>query len=305
MSLKGKKATATKASKERSPVLTTGRTPVRSPLDDGARSQMFNLSSDLSNSRPLPVRRRSGGTEPHVSLDLDPPPKKRKQKELSNKEDSSPASLHATSDPNLGSRLEDEVETRAQQAQNRARSEQTPLKERSDRSAIAIEGQDSSSAIAKGNEGLPQGEKSNQSLPPKPLSSRKPVTDWADEISDVSEEEVNNGKEEATPEAIVSSQNRADYASIRAEINPASFSMPRNDAIVQVSSPLANNAEVCHISVARLFLSQSKENSPSASPLRERDDKSPVEHIDPIIYLSSRKIYWMPLTYPKKQRRKQ
>ncbi len=115
MSPKGKKATATKASKERSPVLITGRTPVPSPLDDGARSQMFNLSSDLSNSRHLPARRRSGGTEPLVSLDLDPPPKKRKQKELLNKEDSSPASLHATSDPNLGSRLEDEVETRAQQ----------------------------------------------------------------------------------------------------------------------------------------------------------------------------------------------
>ncbi len=80
MSPKGKKATAPKASKERSPVLTTGRTPLRSPIDDGARSQMFNLSSDLSNSRPLPVRRRSGGTEPLMSLDLDPSPQEEETK---------------------------------------------------------------------------------------------------------------------------------------------------------------------------------------------------------------------------------
>ncbi len=146
MTPKGKKATATKASKARSPVLTTGRTPVRSPLDDGARSQMFNLSSDLSNAHPLPARRRSGGTEPLMSLDLDPPRKKRKQKKPLNKEDSSQPSLHGPCDPNLGIRLEDAVETRTQQAQNRALSERTPLKERIDRSDSAIEGQDSSSA---------------------------------------------------------------------------------------------------------------------------------------------------------------
>jgi hypothetical protein len=109
--------------------VTTGRTPLRSPIDDGARSQMFNLSSDLSNSRPLPARRRSGGTEPLLSLDLDPPPKRRKQRSLSNKEDSPSASLHASGDPNLGIRLDDAVETRAQQSQNRVRDEQTPVKE--------------------------------------------------------------------------------------------------------------------------------------------------------------------------------
>jgi hypothetical protein len=296
MSPKGKKATAPKASKERSPVLTTGRTPLRSPIDDGARSQMFDLSSDLSNSRTCPARRSSGGTEPLVSLDLDPPRKKRKQKEPLNTEDSSEPSLHGPCDPNLGIGLEEAVETRAQQAQNRARNEQTPLKERFDPSDSAIEGQDSSSAsnniaiesqdsssaadksamespdsssaFGSRNEGLPQGEKSNQSLPPKPFSSNS---------SDVSEEEVNADKEDA----IDSSLNRADYASIRAEINSAFSSRPQNDTIVQEPSSSANNAETRYISVANLFLSQSKENTPTASPLRERNGKSPVEHIDP------------------------
>jgi hypothetical protein len=133
MSPKDKKAPANKASKERSPVVTTGRKPVRSPLDDGARSQMFNLSSDLSASRPLPARRKSGGTKPLLSLDLDPPRKRRKQEELLNKEDSPSASLHASGDPNLGIRLEDAVEMRAQQSQNRVRDEQTPVKERFER----------------------------------------------------------------------------------------------------------------------------------------------------------------------------
>ena len=114
MSPKDKKAPAPKASKGRSPLVTTGRTPLRSPIDDGARSQMFNLSSDRFNSRPLPARRRSGGNEPLMSLDLDTPPKRRKQRGLSNKEDSPSASLHASGDPNLGIRLENEVEMKAQ-----------------------------------------------------------------------------------------------------------------------------------------------------------------------------------------------
>jgi hypothetical protein len=115
MSPKGKKAAAPKASKEHSPVVTTERTPVRSPLDDGLRTQMLNLSSDLSNCRTLPARRRSEGNEPLLSLDRGPPRQRRKQKELSNKEESSPPSLHASGDPNLGIRLEDAVEMRAQQ----------------------------------------------------------------------------------------------------------------------------------------------------------------------------------------------
>ncbi len=148
MSPKVKKATATaaKASKERSPLVTTGRTSLRSPIDDGARSQMFNLSSDRFNSRPLPARRRSGGNEPLMSLDLDTPPKRRKQRGLSNKEDSPSASLHASGDPNLGIRLEDAVETRAQQSQNRVRDEQTPVKERFELPHSAKESPDSSSA---------------------------------------------------------------------------------------------------------------------------------------------------------------
>jgi hypothetical protein len=291
MSPKGKKATSPKASKERSPVLTTGRTPVRSPLDDSFRHQMFNLSSDLSVSCPLPARRRSGGNEPLLSLDLDPPRKRRKQKEPLNKEGSSQPSLHGPCDPNLGIRLEDAVEKRAQQAQNRARSEQTPLKERIDRSDSAIESPDSSSAADKiaiespdssstcgnENEGLLQVEKSNQSLPLKPFSSRKPETDLADETSDVSEEDVNIDKENG----VDSSQTRTDYSLIREEINPGFSVVAPDDAIVHESSSSANNAEVRHISVASLFRSQSKENSPSASPSRARDSQSPVEHIDP------------------------
>jgi hypothetical protein len=102
---------------------------------------MFNLSSDLSNFRTRPARRSSGGNEPLLALDLDPPRKSRKQKEPLNKEDSSQPSLHGPCDPNLGIRLEDAVEMRAQQAQNRVRNEQTPLKEcidRSDSAQIAL-----------------------------------------------------------------------------------------------------------------------------------------------------------------------
>jgi hypothetical protein len=180
---------------------------------------------------------------------------------------------------------------RAQQAQNRARNEQTPLKERIDRSDaaiespdsssaaddIAIEGQDSSSAIAKGNEGLPRDEKSNQSLPLKPLSSRKPETNWADEISERSEEDVNMDNQSDRNSSAI----RADYAAIRAEINPGFSVVNPEEAIVRVYSSSTNNVGACHISVANLFLSQSKENSPSASPLRDRKVKSSVEDIDP------------------------
>jgi hypothetical protein len=222
MSSKGKKAAAPKASKERSPLVTTGITPVRSPLDDGLRSQMFNLSSALSGSRTLPARRRSGGNEPLLSLDLDPPPKRRKQKKPSSKEDSSPPSWHASGDPNLGSRLKDAIDRRAQQAQNRVLDEQTPLKERIDRphsakessdsssaaddsiskdgpvsfsavdDSIAKESPDSSSACGNNTKGLPLMEKSNQSLPLKPVSSRKPNVDWAETSPDTS---VNMNKE--------------------------------------------------------------------------------------------------------------
>jgi hypothetical protein len=169
---------------------------------------MFNLLSDLTGSRTLPARRRSDGNEPLLSLDLDPSPKRRKQKEPSSKEYSSPPSLHVSGDPNFGSRLEVAIEVRAQQAQNRARDEQRPVKERIDRPHSAKEGPDSSSAaddsiskespdsssaaddsIAKegpdsssvgGNntEGLPFMKKSNQAPPLKPVSSRTLAVDW-------------------------------------------------------------------------------------------------------------------------------
>jgi hypothetical protein len=55
--------------------------------------------------------------------------------------------MHASGDPiNLGIRLEDAVETRAQQSQNRVRDEQTPVKERFERPHSAKESPDSSSA---------------------------------------------------------------------------------------------------------------------------------------------------------------
>jgi hypothetical protein len=75
MSAKGNKAKASKdAPKDPTPkrVLSAGRLPVRSPIDDGMRSQMFNLSPALSQ------RRRSNS--PLLPGLTDPPPKKRKAK---------------------------------------------------------------------------------------------------------------------------------------------------------------------------------------------------------------------------------
>ncbi len=78
-----------------------------------------------------------------------------------------------------------------------------------------------------------------------------------------------------------SSAIRADYSLIRAKINPGFSVVNPENAIVHESSSSTNNVGARHISVGNLFLSQSKENSPSASPLRERNGKSPVEHVDP------------------------
>jgi hypothetical protein len=71
MSTKGNKA---KASKDPTPkrAPSAGRLPARSPIDDGMRSQMFNLSPALSQ------RRRSNS--PLLPGLADPPPKKRKVK---------------------------------------------------------------------------------------------------------------------------------------------------------------------------------------------------------------------------------
>ncbi len=75
MSAKGNKAKASKdAPKDPTPkrAPSAGRLPARSPLDDGMRSQMFNLSPALSQ------RRRSNS--PLLPGLTDPPPKKRKAK---------------------------------------------------------------------------------------------------------------------------------------------------------------------------------------------------------------------------------
>ncbi len=104
---------------------------------------------------------------------------------------------------------------------------------------------------------MPQVEKSNQSLPLKPLSSRKPETDWVDEISDFSDENVNIDDERVMNSSL--------------DLPPGLKKMPL----------CMNPDRARHVSVANLFLFQSKENSPSASPLRERNSKSPVEHVDP------------------------
>ncbi len=103
--------------------------PARSPIDDGLRSQMLNLSPALQGSPSLSVRRRSGGNDPLLSLDMDPTPKRRKQKEAS-----PPLSNQvAAEDPNLGSRLEHAIDMRAQQRQQQVLNEQTPIKERIER----------------------------------------------------------------------------------------------------------------------------------------------------------------------------
>ncbi len=75
MSAKGNKAKTSKyAPKDPTPkrAPSAGRLPARSPLDDGMRSQMFNLSPTLSQ------RRRSNS--PLLPELKDPPPKKRKAK---------------------------------------------------------------------------------------------------------------------------------------------------------------------------------------------------------------------------------
>ena len=79
MSAKGKKAAALKTKgPSSSPV--ENRIPVRSPIDDGMRSQiqMHNLSPSLQGSPSLSVRRRSGGKELLLSLDMDRAPRKKK-----------------------------------------------------------------------------------------------------------------------------------------------------------------------------------------------------------------------------------
>jgi hypothetical protein len=155
--------------------------------------------------------------------------KRRKQKETSetsNKEASLPPSLHVPGDPNLGSHLKNAIEVRAQQVQNRVHNEQTLLKERIDRlhsakespvsssaaydsiskespvsssaadDSISKESPDSSSSVDDSitKEGPDSssvcGQENPQSLPLKPVSSRKPDVDWAETSPDISDEDV-------------------------------------------------------------------------------------------------------------------
>jgi hypothetical protein len=75
MSPKGcKKAQKAARTVRTSPVVDPQHLPTRSPLDDGARSQMFNLS--------FPLRRRSGGPPLNPGLP-EQTPKKKKTKEPS------------------------------------------------------------------------------------------------------------------------------------------------------------------------------------------------------------------------------
>jgi hypothetical protein len=145
MSAKGRKATAPKTKgPSSSPV--ENRVPVRSPIDDGMRSQMLNLSPALQGSPLLSVRRRSARNGPLLSLNMDPTPKKRKQKEAM--ETSPPLNDQvAAGNPNLGSLLEHAVENRHQQVQQQALSEQTTTKERIERDSSDKESDKGSSSV--------------------------------------------------------------------------------------------------------------------------------------------------------------
>jgi hypothetical protein len=116
MSPKDKKATATKATNDPPPTATRRTSiPARSPIDDGARTQLVTLSSQ---------RRRPGS--PLLTGLPDRTPKKRKAKE-------SPVSAienaPASSVSDLGSRIEHAVDDRHQLT----RFSKTPLKEHTDK----------------------------------------------------------------------------------------------------------------------------------------------------------------------------
>ncbi len=76
----GKKALKAAKTLRTSPVVEPQHLPTRSPLDDGARSQMFNLSATLQTNLSAPLRRRSGGPPLNPGLP-EHTPKKRRVKE--------------------------------------------------------------------------------------------------------------------------------------------------------------------------------------------------------------------------------
>jgi hypothetical protein len=114
----GKKALKAAKTLRTSPVVEPQHLPTRSPLDDGSRSQMFNLSAPLQTNLSTPLRRRSGGEPLNPGLPEHTPKKRRIKEAVLSTEGQQ-------FDPNLGTRLEQAVDDRHRQAM----SEQAPLKE--------------------------------------------------------------------------------------------------------------------------------------------------------------------------------
>jgi hypothetical protein len=106
----GKKALKAAKTLRTSPVVDPQHLPTRSPLDDGARSPMFNLSTLL--------RRRSGGVPLNPGLPEHTPKKKRVKELVLSTEG------HQF-DPQLGSRVEQIVADRQRQVM----SAQAPINE--------------------------------------------------------------------------------------------------------------------------------------------------------------------------------
>ena len=118
MSAKGNKAKASKdAPKDPTPKRATsaGRLPVRSPIDDGMRSQMYNLSPALQ------YRRRSGS--PLVPGLQDLPPKKRKPKVSSDNTSASAADKSSSAeDTSKSSSAEDTSKSSSAEDTNKSSS---------------------------------------------------------------------------------------------------------------------------------------------------------------------------------------
>ena len=140
----GKKALKAAKTLRTSPVVEPLHLPTRSPLDDGARSQMFYLSDPLQTNLSAPLRRRSGGPPLNPGLPEHTPRKRR------GKEQAEPAlSIEGQQfDPNLGSRLEQAVDDRLRQVM----SEQAPLKEWIEERSAKGAANEESAKGASGNE---------------------------------------------------------------------------------------------------------------------------------------------------------
>jgi hypothetical protein len=175
MSAKGKKATATKASKDPSPVASR-RTPVRPRIDDGTRTQLFLLSSSQ--------RRRSGSS---LLAGLpEPAPKRRKAKEPVLSADT------YVPDPNLGSRLEQAVDDRRNQVVS-ARTAKEGAKGPSAASAHIARERESDKGSSAGEESAKGSSPAN--LAPSGIYSEKSAKSSQDKWGDLLEEDTS--KEDA------------------------------------------------------------------------------------------------------------